>query len=528
MKTKILLIFLIALYPSLALSAKIAKTKPLQWDKTPLYEYFKFEEYRFLNAYPYLYLEEESDSLDYENLLKLGRLLTERDLEVCLERNPALTEFCKFYLSVSLMGVESPDFEGFMEKEGVLAELAKLGQSMFHAVSGDTGKARDINLTLKNDAVKIYFRKYMNILETPQISGKTGDVAYDYAVMFTAGRNRTETLESLLKYDDKRGHISFLIGGILFEKGNYGGAAEFYLKAAKNDAINSIAIENAVYSYFNAGDFKKSREHSENLSKAVRETVDTMIKLEKMQISKLPERFPDDEDSKTYLLNFVKESVQKGVNIGFLNGIERRDLDEEMLFYICSAKLVYGGWKSYDPYCKNLEWKNSGYKIFWSGIENIGKTGGIPQNPEKISSVISAARLYNYHPFGYFYAALSYQSGDYGNAILFYERLLKHPQKLRREKLENIYFNLADIYKRRGSYYTALKFLEDGLDGSSPENEEIFHMEIVRTLFEKEDWEEVLWRAERLLEQGKNSAFKKELQLFLEICYERLGKTKAR
>lgn len=313
--------------------------------------------------------------------------------------------------------------------------------------------------------------------------------------------------------------IIFLQPLIFFKKGNFSEAGKFFLNSSKKDDIKEIALYNAVYSFILDKNFKTASKLVPYLNSYDSKMFSLLLSVNNnAKNAFVYEDFVNDKDFWFLLKNIVRHKLEQDDSIGFLRDIKMNDIkgDEELLFYYC-INLIINERHNFDNRCKNYNWKVQEYLSFFNDISdnNINKKESV--------RTIEGYKLYNYFPFSKLYGDFYFRNNKFEKAKKIYEDIIREGKNLKSDDLMNVYLLLSKIYKFNKSYFTAKKVVEEAIDKLS-DKRDILRLEQLKILEEEENWDELLWRANAYLNETENDEIKKELQKFIEMCYERVDK----
>lgn len=480
---------------------------------TPFLDFVNQEEDRYLSAFPFLLIELKKD-MSFEVLEKLLKLVKEKDFSVCLDAEDDIKTYCKLYFTLSLMGTDSSDLEQFLEPP--FSEIATLGRMIYFLKNADYEGAKRVSGLISDRAIRTYFRALFDLVALKLEKGDLDslELLENQAKIFLLYSLGKEAVEDLLVKERLPATLYFIVGKTLFRKGDYKRAGDAFLYAANYKRFKETALKNAFYAYLNANDFASAREIVTYLGEGGY-VLEAMLTLSQKGRVRIEGYFLKDQIFIDFLLAYAKNSLMHGRSIDFLSKIEEPLPNEELMFLTAISKLIYQGKMEFSNYFEKNEWKE---EVYLMALKEFQKGKIKHDSGEKL---IRQYNLFKYYPFNYFYANAIKDSNDL-LAEKIYENIIKRGKNVPKDVLYECYVNLAEIFKKRGKYYTAIKVLEDALNLAK--NEEEILMEIIRLYALKEDWEEVKWRAERLMEETKNTNYKKELQFFIDLCYEKLDK----
>lgn len=503
----------------------VNRLKEIPFEDTPIFECVKNEEKFYLQTFPNLYLE-LTDISDLNHLESVIRLVRDKDFSVCLNSSEDIKNFCSLYITLFLMGTESGDLEQFYDLGSPISDIARVGRSISYAIKGNLVEAKESLKGLKNREVINYFKNYVSIFDGhyTELLNKPQFTSCDEAKLFNVANTDSDFLISLIKKANISGYINFLVGKKYFYDRDYSLAGHYFLNASKSLKIKNIAMENAFYAFLNANNLDMVDDIILGSDQSLSEKLNTIAKLKHNKIKTVPEKFLKDEIFAHFLLEHAKQNLKKGADISYLSGIESTDLNEELAFIIAIAKLVYGKDKDLSNYVKRVDLKN---KFFAEvAFQLVEPDTFFSEENSKIKHLIEAYNLFNYYPFNFIYAnIIKNKNADLAKRL--YEHVIRYHRNIRKKNLLKSYINLALIYKEEENYYTALKIIEDALNLSPHEEmRERLIMEMIRIYAKKGDFEELKWRSEAAINEIKNPEHKKELQIFINLCYEKLKSTK--
>lgn len=503
----------------------VNRLKEISFEDTPIFKCVKNEEEFYLQTFPNLYVE-LTDISDVNDLESIIRLVRDKDFSVCLDSSEDIKNFCSLYITLFLMGTESGDLEQFYNLAGPISDIARVGRSISYAINGNIEEAKESLKGVKDRDVINYFKNYISIFDGhyTELLHKTKFSSCDEAKIFNIANTDFDFLMLLIRKANISGYINFLVGKKYFYDRDYLSAGQYFLNASKTSQIKNVAMENAFYAFLNTNNWDMVEDIILRSEASLSEKLTTIAKLKHNKIKTVPEKFLKDEIFAHFLLEHAKQSLKKGADISYLREIESTDLNEELAFIIVIAKLVSGKEKEVSNYVKRVNWKN---KFFAEvAFQLVEPNTFFSEENSKIKYLIEAYNLFNYYPFNFIYAnMIKDQNADFAKRL--YEHVIRYHRNIRKKNLLMSHINLALIYKEEGNYYTALKIIEDALNLSPNEDvKERLIMEMIRIYAKKEDFGELKWRSEAAINEVKNPEYKKELQIFINLCYEKLKLTK--
>ncbi len=512
------LIFILFLIVSNSVYAQqITKINSLPYENTPLYEYVKAEEKKFLESFHLLYFEEIQQELSPEDSEKIYNLVRNNDFEVCFGSHGELKTFCSLYLTLFLMGTQSVDLELFFSYPSPASDLVFLGKAIQFALNGETDNTKRMFTLVKDDAIKVFFSGFFDLF----FSNEVVDLSviplplYSQARIFLHFKDANVVLDKISDYKDLPPPILFLIGEAAFYKGEFLKATNCFLMASESEKIRKISLENAFYSALNDNNYKIANNIIDKCHEDTKQRLKAMLSIKTNKHYVIKDSFFNDETFSRFFLQHIKLDLQSGSNVAYAAKLNLDIGSEELLFLIALTKFIYGGYIDFFDYSSKVVWTNTFFKDSINAMQKRNFIG----NPS-IKRLIEVYSLFNYYPFNFFYANII-KNKNKSFAKHLYENVIKSGKKVKKEDLLNSYLNLANIYKIEKKYYIAIKLLEEAL--IFKQHEEKILMEMIRLYALKGDYEELKWRAERLFEQTNNPEHKKELQIFIDLCYEKLG-----
>jgi|GEM_PF-4304029 len=510
-------IFLFAIFIfDLSYAQQITKVNSLPYEYSPLFEYSKHEEERFLKDFSLLYLEEVQADRSPEELEKLYNLIRNKDLSVCLNSADDLKNFCSLYLTLFLMGTQSNDLEQFFSYPTPVSDIAILGRAISFVLNGRLEDARKTIASVKDTSIKTYFSDFFSVFSDKVVAKTKPPITLSrQAKIYFQYKNNEEVLDSVSDFNELPASLQFLLGERAFYKGDFANAAELFIKASNDERIRLISLENAFYSFLNANNDEMAMPIIDEIEGDTKLRLKAIRDLKRNKAHRVMSDFFSNDIFTFFFLDHLKLDLKRGANVSYASKLSIQTDNEELLFLLSITKLIYNNHRDFVDFSNTVFWKNA---LFRDAIGYLQARKGLDSHT--IKSLIEGYSLFNYYPFNFFYANIIKNKNE-RLAQSLYEDVIKLHKKALKEDLLSAYLGLADIYKTRGKYYTAIKLLEEAL--KFKQNEEEILMEMLRIYALKEDYEELKWRAELLFKKTKNAEHKKELQIFLDLCYEKLG-----
>ncbi|MCX7990432.1 MAG: hypothetical protein N2999_00140 [Proteobacteria bacterium] len=522
-KVIFLLIFISAvLFNTFEVYSQDIRKIPLE--STPVFKLAKDMERRLIDLFPLLYLENKLDSLEEGQKERVISIIREKDLGMCFNlEDEVLNDFCRFYVSINLLGVDS-DFSDNLH-DPFLLDLAKLAKAISLLKEGEFQKSEELFKDVTDKSAIIFFRDLSVFFQAKRIEDIAGlkniNLLAKKAVVFKILEKDTSLLNNILKPYIDEDLYNYFTAVNYFKSGNYVQAGEYFLHSAKEKEIKEVALYNAVYSFFLARNFKNAGALIPYLSSYDNKKFTLLLSLTNNKKDPFNyDEYVNDRDFWYLLRNLVRFQIEREGKITFLKNIKMTDIkqDEELLFFYCVNLLIIDRY-SLDSRCKNYKWNTQEYGLFFKDISD-----NVLNRRENIR-IIENYRLFKYFPFSKYYGDYLFRNNNYEMAKNIYEEIIREERKLRSDFLVGIYSGLSKIYKTTGSSFTAKKILEEGINRLD-DKKDILFIDFIKILIEEENYEEVIWRAKAYLNDTENEEIKKELQKFIEICYERLDKLK--
>ncbi len=490
---------------------------------TPVYTYSLEKEKDFLELFPIIYLEENIHQLSDTSLDMLISLVREKNLGICFYvEDGELKEFCKFYVSLMILGIDSEDMLSF--EDGILGQMGRIALSISSLKSGKTEEARKIFSEVKSREVITIFSdmKYFFDAESKdalkdwrRLSKPFLREAIAYKIL---SRDVNQLDEQIRAYLDD-GLVSYLLARGHFRSGEYRKAADLFIKSAKNKDISEQALVYAAYSYLLDRRFSEAERIHHYLKKEEREKIHFILDLTYNRRGNINFiKYQDDENFVYTLKNLLRYFIDKGVKINLPAAISVQAIsDSELAFLICATKIMENPKGQTATACYNNSWKNKDEELFFRDLFD-----GNLERKESIR-IIENLKLFNYYPFSRYYADFLLKTNNHDRAGKLYEKIIREEKHLGNEDLYVLYLNFSKTFRFKKSYFTAKKILEEAMHKVKGKDDQL-RLEYLSILLEQGECEEILWRAEAYLPDTADDYIKKELQKIIEICYEKLGK----
>lgn len=511
--------FVIFIFYSVAEAYEIKKISPIPFGDTPLKEFIDDVEGQYLRAFPDIYLS-YGDELEPENTKKLYSLIVGKDLGVCLDAQGAIKDFCKLYITLFLLGTESNDLKLFFSLPSPISDFAYLGSALSLLRNQEYEEAEKMADLVHDKAVIIYFSSFFSLFKDEKDSEYVNFAQPTMAKIQLLFQKNPDIVKPFENANHLPAFIYFLLGERAFYGNDYIKAGDYFMKASDEGKIRKVALENAFYAYINGNDLNRAKSVVKKLGNDVNKVILGVLAIIDNKKPFISDELFVDEIFGGFLKEKVKGELREGKDFSYLSKINSVGGDEELLFLTALSKFVYQRPADFKAYIHRINWKNSHYKEFLMVLQKREIPEGTFQK-----ELIEDYNLYNYYPFNFFYANII-KNKNRLFAEQLYENVIRHGKKATKKVLLKSYMGLASIYKSRKRYNTAIKVLEEALELELDEEE--IMMEIIRLIGLKEDYEELRWRAEKLYHETKNKEHKKELQIFIDLCYEKLGILKER
>ncbi len=515
-----LLLMLTLFGPDKSWSQEIRK---LPFEKTPVFHFALELEGRFIELFPLLYLENELEDLSYHQKERLLILLRDRDLGVCFNLDDdILKDFCKFYISLSLLGVDSEDLSE--TKNSFLLELNKLAKAISSLKRGNLINSQRLFQEVSDKTIKIFFKELSIFFNTRDIesivSSTKVNILTKKAIVFKIVNENSSLINEDLREFLEEPLYYYYVGSNYFKNGNFILAGEAFLKSAKNSDIRDVALYNGVYSFMLGKKFTNANKLVDYLNPQDRKKF--LLLLSILNNKKEPflyQDFSSDRDFWIMLRELIKYQIERGGSLGFLINLNPSDIkdDEELLFLYCIYLLLER--RRIDANCRGYKWTSQDYMSFFKDVsDNI-------INKKETLKILESYKLVRYFPFSKLYGDYLFSNNNLDRARIIYEEIIRGVKNISSDDLMSLYIRLSKIYRLRGSFFTSKKIIEEAME-KIQEKIDLLRLEQLKILEEEENWEELLWRSRAYLLETSDEKIKKELQKFIEMCYERLDKIK--
>lgn len=514
----IFLLYLV-LFDSIPLFSQGLKEIPIE--SSPIFDFVRIMENRLKNIYQVLFFEINFHELQEQDKEAMIELLSKGDYKTCVNPPKKLEDFCSFAKNLdNLSYFESNEFS-----DSLLIEMKKLIKSIASIKNGEFDRAYKFFNEISEESIKIFFRDLEFFLKETDINkiidSKRFDIETKRAVLYRVVSDNLDLLNDRVR-SYLRDYYDFLFAKSHFKKGSFSQAGKFFIDSSKNDLLKEIAIYNAVISYILDGNFTVASNLIPQLKKDDANMLAILISLFYNPRSiPMYSNLLSNPDFRFLFKHIVKYKMERDEDISFFKGIKMTDIedDEELLFYFCLNAFLIDKHGSNQSSCKNYSWTVKEYSEFFKDISDSSL------NRKDTLKIIEKYKLYHHFPYSKLYADYLFRNNNLEKAKNIYEEILRIERNLKSSYLMDIYLSLSKIFRLKKSYYSARKVIEEAIF-KLDDKKDYLRLEQLKIFFEEGQFEEVLWRAKAYLNETENEEIKKELQKFIEMCYEQLNKLK--